>query len=230
MEHLPLSMEPAETPLRTDRLLGRPVQSQIEVSTGLVHLGIDKGAKLSKQTLQDIEDPQKVAEGVRGLHYSFERPERQMLGAPPFTSELVREITTFQSYMTSGELPNRQRVSLGMSSFTESGAVIGYQAMTLLRDANPTAYERKQLGLNEPISQAHLKLTMLSEEHWGSGLAQRLLDARMHLGKQFSERAVVDTKESNFRMHRFLRKNGFRKAQEWQTPSGAVMYRFRKSL
>ena len=170
-----------------------------------------------------------LAEGVRSLAKSFDRDIQLLLGGPPFTSEVQREIQNFIDYQDCN-LPRRKRSSLGMCAFEENQGVIGYQAMTLLRDANPTPYERDNIGLDKPLNYAHLKLTMTHPDYWGTRVSSDLLQMRLNIARRVANFAVVDIKAENERSLGFFAKHDFQDSFLWQTPKGTVMQRMTRDL
>ncbi len=164
-----------------------------------------------------------VSEGVRELFDALPREAKAFLGGPPFSADIEREVANWEAFRARG-LPDRQRVSLG-SFVYDDGMLVGYQSMTVLRDAAPTAYERTYLGLDGVLNYVQGKRIMVHPNWRGSGVAHSLLYQEVELARALGLRFVADVHAGNARAQKFLADYGFAMTREWRTRNGSLMHR-----
>jgi len=163
---------------------------------------------------------------VRKLYKKLPKREQIFLGAPPFSSEINREIDNYRTYIE-GHLEKRKRISLGFCLLDSNSNVLGYQATTIIDNANATEYEKEFLKL-EKINYAQMKKILVDPAFWGKMISDELLINSLELATKFHKKWVTDVNSQNERMTRFLAKHGIKDKEEWKTKKGTLMYRFSK--
>jgi len=167
-----------------------------------------------------------LGEQVRILALSHEEI-KDFIGGIPHTSELSREIQNTQRFLK-GNIPERQRIRLGFYLRNQSKQVIGYHSITLLNSANPTQYERENIGLENPLTYVQGKLIFVHPSYWGTKVSRRLLEQGLHLSQKQSTDWVADLMQTNKRALKFLAKHGIFPEFEWTTPNQTKMWRVKK--
>lgn len=165
---------------------------------------------------------------VREIFNKLERKEKGFFGGPPYSTEINRELSNSSLYKFEA-IKGRRRMCLGECVFDCNGNVIGYQASTIMNNANPTNYETKYLGLSAPLNYVQLKKILVDPDFWGKGISDELLEMSLKLARENKKDWITDVNSQNYRMIHFLMKHGIIKIFEWKTKSKNLMHRFKKT-
>ncbi|MFH1589308.1 MAG: GNAT family N-acetyltransferase [archaeon] len=160
---------------------------------------------------------------VRDLSMKLASREMTFFGGPPYSGETDRELLNFEKYKQNG-FPDRKRTCLGMISVVNDD-VVGYQSSTIMQLANPTIYEKINIGLQESLDYVQLKKILVNPEYWGTGVAKNLLEQSFEFALLNKKDWVVDINSENKRMFYFLKKYDISKRFEWKTPKDTLMWR-----
>lgn len=167
-----------------------------------------------------------IGDKVRQLYLGLNSEQKTFLGGIPFSESINREISNFNKYLTIG-LPIRKRVALG-HAIEKDNKVIGYQSTTIMRNSNPTTYEKEYINLNTKLNYVQLKNIAIHQEYQGKNIATTLLNECLEFAKQLNVPLVTDVNANNIRMIKFLEKHNITNKYEWHTPKRTLMYRFSK--
>ena len=170
-----------------------------------------------------------VAGKVRDLIVGLDKTSRGFLGGVPYTENLARELGNWE-LLKRGELPLRQRMNLGFCMYGENDEIIGFQEMTIMNKARPTAYEAEYLRLSDRVDYIQGRKLVVHPDYWGSGVASNLMVARLLLADYFGKDWVVDVLAKNGRVQAFLAKHGILPQFGWESQSGKQMIRCYKQF
>lgn len=167
------------------------------------------------------------ANQVRGLVINHcTRKDKEFLGGPPYTEQIVAGLHRQKTLLEEIGLPVRQRINLASVFENNLGNVVGYQSTTVIKNGFPTEYERKHIGLKEPLTYGILKYIVTHSERRDGGVARPLLLASLEMTAAFGiSKWVTDVNSDNRPMIIFLRNHGFVPLQNWQTPNETKMTR-----
>lgn len=163
------------------------------------------------------------AEQIRDIYHKLGRQEKIFFGGPPYSEGINKELENAFYFSLLGPA-NRKREAIATCEFRDVKAV-GYQASTIMKNANPSKYEQEFIGLNKPFSYVQLKKILVDPDYWGKGIADDLLLDSFDAAVEFSFDWVVDVNAKNVRMLAFLKKRGVEEKFSWMTPKGTEMLR-----
>jgi GNAT superfamily N-acetyltransferase len=151
---------------------------------------------------------------------------KKWLGGPLYLPEVVRAIQNYGLYHANNcELPSRERVLLGYCSINGADKVVGYQDTTILREANPTQYEKDHLNLKGTLDYAQCKVVLVDPVHWGRGIGNELVESSKALALKHGLEWVVDVKADNKNAIGLFKHHGAVYQFSWINRPGKVMHR-----
>lgn len=152
---------------------------------------------------------------------------KKFIGGLPFSSEINREISNYEKFIA-GLISERQRIRIGFYELNKEKNLIAYQSLTLLNNATPTAYEKKQIGLKEKLNYVQGKLIVVNPYYWRKGIGTKLIYKTLNISNNLSMDFVADVKKENKAIVNLLEKQNINRFFEWKTPNGTKMWRMQK--
>lgn len=161
---------------------------------------------------------------IRDLFLSLDSTDKNFLGGIPYPSDIKRQLNNYELYLQNG-LPTRSRVNIG-KVLIEDDTVLGYSSFTIIRNANPTKYEKEFIGLDGKLNYLQFKGLLINPEFRGMGLGLEFGKYRLGIAEKLELPVVCDIKVVNEKNYKLLKKQGFKESFNWKSPSGTEMIRF----
>lgn len=164
-----------------------------------------------------------LVKSVWELYTKLDKESRGFLGGPMYSKNVEREIQNYLDF-SSGKIPKRQRISIGIPLVLE-GSLIGYSTTTILENANPTKYEKDYIGLNDKLNYLQIKYFLIDKDCWGKKFSDKLLKCNLELAEELKKGLVCDIVSRNKHMKNLLERNGIFEDFKWRNDNNQSMSR-----
>lgn len=165
-----------------------------------------------------------VVEKVMDLFLSLDSIDKNFLGGIPHSINIERQLNNYKLYLKNG-LPTRSRVNIG-KVLIEDDMVLGYSSFTVIKNANPTIYEKEFIGLDGKLNYLQFKGLLINPDFREQGLGLEFGKYRLGIAEKLELPVVCDIKVANEKNYKLLKKQGFKESFNWKNQKGTAMIRF----
>lgn len=152
--------------------------------------------------------------------------EKVFLGGPPYSDHIIPGLDRYDQFLESNTIPERQRINFASVCNDPVGNVTGYQSTTVIRNGQPTEYEKQYIGLFGSFTYGIMKYIVVNPDYRNGTVARSLLITSLELTAALGVHSwVADVNTENRPMLVFLRNHGMATISCWITPKNTRMIR-----
>lgn len=156
---------------------------------------------------------------------------KNRLGPPEHPEAIERQLRNTMDIYKDNSFPIRQRVNFGLPIWDipphGNPILIGYRIISIYRNANPSEYERNQIGITRPFSHLQGRTFFLRPNYQNQRIGPLIEQWTLALSRVLKLDMVVDVMSSSAAIQSVLNRTGLTPEKTWQTPSGTRMLRYR---
>lgn len=154
------------------------------------------------------------------------RKDKEFLGGPPYSNQIISGLDRYEHFLESKSISERKRVNFASVCNDLDGNVIGYQSTTIVRDSQPTEYEKQNIGLYDSLTYGIMKYIVVNPDYRNGTVARPLLVASLETTAFLGVCSwVTDVNAENRPMQLFMRNHGIQPIFTWITPNKTNMVR-----